>query len=272
MKIGVRVHDYGKGSPELIAKRLSDEGYEAVQLAIPKSIEGIESYDQVSDDLISRIRNAFSAKKIEVSVLGCYVDLSNPDNAIRLEAVRTFCRGLEVAVGLGARVTGTETSYEHLGKLEKRRRFPCLMESLEIINEKANSLNADFAIEPVAWNPLEDVETAREVTEKLGKHSRIILDLANVLENPNIIQQDSYWRYVFELLGDKISAIHLKDFVTDTDGKYRPMLLGEGVLQYDVLEEWLRGKESMPVLREEMNPETAAHDICFMQDMKRRTE
>lgn len=39
-------------------------------------------------------------------------------------------------------------------------------------------------------------------------------------------------------------------------------------MDYAVLTEWLKTRPEMPVLREEMNPSTAAQDLAFMRRMK----
>ena len=40
MKIGVRVHDFGKSNAETLAKKAKEVGFEAVQLVLNKAIEG----------------------------------------------------------------------------------------------------------------------------------------------------------------------------------------------------------------------------------------
>lgn len=271
MKIGVRAHDYGRGSVEEIAAVLKQEGYEAVQLAIPKSFAGVESYSDITAELLEEIHEVFTREQIEIAVLGCYMDLGNPDEKIRSKAVETFIQCMEFSKIVGAKVTGSETSYSHLSKLEKRRWHPYMMEALQQIAGAAERIDADFAIEPVGWHPLEDAETAREVLDALNsRHAKIILDPANILERPDLICQKNYWEYVLELLGDDIAAVHLKDFVMD-QGNYRGVLLGEGIMEYEVLEQWLKKHPDMPVLREEMVPKTAEYDLKYMRDMKNRT-
>ena len=55
----------------------------------------------------------------------------------------------------------------------------------------------------------------------------------------------------------------------DADGAYVAKLLGEGDMDYSVLKEWLKTRPDMPVLREEMDPATAAQDLAFMRRMQR---
>ena len=269
MKIGVRAHDYGRHGVADYATLLKKEGYEAVQLAIPKAFTGIEGYGDITEELCEQIREEFAKQEIEIAVLGCYMDLGNPDAEVRAQAVQTFKNCLHYNQIIGARVVGSETAYPHLSKLEKHCWFPHMMDSLKELRDEAERLNVRMAVEPVGWHPLEDAETARDILDELDSdHVKIIFDPANVLERPTEIVQPVYWKRCFELLGDYIEAIHLKDFTVDADGGYVAKLLGEGIMDYTALMEWLKTRPEMPVLREEMNPSTAAQDLAFMRRMK----
>ena len=271
MKIGVRAHDYGRHGVAEYATLLKQEGYEAIQLAIPKAFTGIESYADITESLCEEIREQFEKQQIEIAVLGCYMDLGNPNEEIRAQAVQTFKQCLHWSQIIGARVVGSETAYPHLNKLEKKAWFSPMMDSLKELRDEAEKCNVWMAIEPVGWHPLEDAETARDILQELdSNHVKIIFDPANVLERPGEICQPEYWKRCFALLGDYIESIHLKDFTVDEQGAYVPKLLGEGCMDYGVLMEWLKTRLDMPVLREEMNPLTAAKDLAFMREMKRQ--
>lgn len=120
MKIGVRAHDYGKMKIEDLARTLHETGYECAQLALPKAFIGIDSYENINLEKIDRIRNAFEKYQVEIPVMGCYMDLGNPDDEIRAKAVETFKKCLAWNKDLGATVVGTETAYPHLSKEEKK--------------------------------------------------------------------------------------------------------------------------------------------------------
>lgn len=268
MKIGVRAHDYGKHEVEVVADILKKEGYEAAQIAIPRSFTGVENFADINEELLFRINNAFVERNIEISVLSCYQDLGNPNEEIRRTAVEAFKKCLYYSKLVGARLVGSETSYAHLSKLEKHVWFPYMMDSLKRLAEEAEKQNVWMAIEPVAWHPLEDIETTREVLDALNsKHVKVIFDLANVLERPTEMNQSAYWKKCFSLIGDDIEAIHLKDFIIGENGEYIPKLLGEGIMDYHVLAEWLKTHPDIPVLREEMDPATAAADLAFMRKL-----
>ena len=50
MYIGLRAHDYGKQPLEDLFSKISGDGFHAIQLAIPKAIEGINSLDDVDEN------------------------------------------------------------------------------------------------------------------------------------------------------------------------------------------------------------------------------
>ena len=102
MKIGVRAHDYGRHGVADYAALLKKEGYEAIQLAIPKAFTGIESYSDITEKLCEEIHEEFAKQDIEIAVLGCYMDLGNPDEEIRTQAVKTFKNCLRFNQIIGA--------------------------------------------------------------------------------------------------------------------------------------------------------------------------
>ena len=88
MKIGCRAHDYGKHPAQELALILHNAGYQAAQVAVPKAIEGINDYQHISPEQLETLRSGFAAHDVEISVLGCYQDLSDPD----AENVPLLCR------------------------------------------------------------------------------------------------------------------------------------------------------------------------------------
>ncbi len=83
---------------------------------------GIEFYD-ITPAQLTDIRTAFAEAGIEISVLSCYQDLSNPDTAIRENAVAAVCRALHYQKAVGAKHVGSESACRDLTEDEKRR--PC---------------------------------------------------------------------------------------------------------------------------------------------------
>jgi len=92
-----------------------------------------------------------------------------------------------------------------------------------------------------------------------------------LLEHPEI-DQDAYWDEWLSELGDKIEAVHMKDFVLVENGEYIPVCLGEGVIRYERIIRWLKkNKPDIVIVREELQMETAQQDLKYMRELWENT-
>lgn len=270
MKIGVRAHDYGKRKIEEMAVLLRDEGYGAAQLVLPKAFMEIGGYGDVTPEILKRVRRAFERNDVEIPVLGCYMDLGNPDAQVREYAVRTLEQCLVWAKELGAGVVGTETAYPRLTRAEKQTWKPFMLESIERVMDTACREDVCLALEPVYWHPLTDLETTLEVVRMVGdeKHLRLIFDASNLLEFPDRTDQDALWTGWLEKIGRYVDVMHIKDFSLDRRGRYQPEPLGKGVMRYEAVSRWLEGqKREISLIREEMNLLFVKEDLAFMRNL-----
>lgn len=270
MKIGVRAHDYGKHTARELAQVLHREGFEAAQLAMPKAIAGIDSYRGITPNQLKEIRTAFVDNHIDIAVLGCYMDLGNPDASVRREAVESVKACLRYAVELGAKMVGSETAYPNLTAEQKKQWYPYAVDSVQRIVEKAQCLDAVFAVEPVAWHPLDSVEATLGLIRRVddSRHLRLIFDASNLLTSPGMTDQKTFWNGWLHAVGQYIDVLHIKDFTLDKNGWRCPTQLGHGLLRYDSIRRWLHSeKRELYLLREEMNPKFAKKDIAFLRSM-----
>lgn len=270
MKIGVRAHDYGRMEIEKMAEILHAQGYDGAQLALPKAFTGIRRYEDITLGHLERIRRAFEKYHLEIPVFGCYMDLGNPDPVVRDHAVRTLKKCLVYGKEVGAGVVGTETAYPHLNRQEKAQWYSYILDSIKRDAEEAVRLDVKLAIEPVYWHPLEHLEAVLDVMDQVGEpeHLRMIFDASNLLQFPDTTDQKAYWGEWLKYTGKYIEAMHIKDFYFDENGGYCPALLGKGVIQYETISYWLHeNRPDLFLLREEMNPESAAEDIEFMRGL-----
>ena len=111
MNIGVRAHDYGRHEPEELALILKNAGFDSCQLAMSKALNGMDaSVGKLNPGLCYNVRRAFEKHDIQISVLGCYIEPSLPDDEQRALQVARFCEHVMYARQLGANVIGTETT------------------------------------------------------------------------------------------------------------------------------------------------------------------
>lgn len=267
MKLGCRAHDYGRRSAAALAGLLREKGYNACQLAMPKALCTVDDYRAVNQDEACRIGEAFAAAGVGINVLGCYMDLSAPDEEVRRRAVENVAHCLSLQNAMQARAVGSESSYSHLCEEEKAARYPLLVDSVLRITEAAAKHGAVFAIEPVFWYPLDTPARTRQLLETVGdtEHLRLIFDAANVLKKRDQPRQSDLWRSWLEEFGTHITAMHIKDFVLDGDA-YCPRPLGGGVMDYSFLSRWVaENRPDMPLLREEVQLGSDVQDLAFLR-------
>ena len=73
MKIGVRVHDFGKSNANLLARQAKEVGFDAVQFVINKAIDGESgAAGTLNDEKVNAFYEAFNNEGIEICLLGAY--------------------------------------------------------------------------------------------------------------------------------------------------------------------------------------------------------
>ncbi|MDE7105903.1 MAG: sugar phosphate isomerase/epimerase, partial [Anaeroplasmataceae bacterium] len=73
MKIGVRVHDFGKSNPETLAKNAKTVGFDGVQLVLNKAVEGETGLPgTLSKEKARAIHQAFANENVEIFMMGAY--------------------------------------------------------------------------------------------------------------------------------------------------------------------------------------------------------
>ena len=272
MKLGVRAHDFGRMEPEELARSIADTGFEAAQLALTKAISGIYAFSDVTIPMLRRVRRAFDENRIEISVLGCYVEVGLPDKELRLREVEKFLLGLEQAKELGVTLAGTETTrFSTVPGAERLREeaYQNLKDSVLRMTERAEQLCVDIGIETVADHTLNSAELTRRLLDEVkSSRLRVIFDPVNILLSENdIMNQDKIFRGFLETAGMDIAAVHIKDIVFE-GGVKKWRNIGQGAVRYEPVFRWLRAnKPELPVLREHIKPENCSIDYEAMKSL-----
>lgn len=268
MKYGCRAHDYGKQSVGSLAQTLRTAGYDAAQLAIPRAIEGIDGYADIKEAHLSEIKKAFDTANIEISVLSCYMDLTAPDESVRLSGVENVFRRLHDLKVLGARQVGSETSHHTLTAAEKMSAVPHMLDSVLRIVEEAAKIDAVFAVEAVDFHPLDSPEVLHKLLDAVGDpvHLKVIFDPVNLLNADTVNRQKDAWQVWSQVIGQQLGAMHIKDACILPDGTRRQTPLGQGQMDYSVISAWLhRNYPDIPLIRDEVILPSAVDDLTFMR-------
>jgi len=273
MKIGVRAHDFGRfSSIAQQAETIKKAGFDCVQYALAKAIEGINHFDEITPEVLHEIKTAFTQHDVEISVLGCYIEPSLEDKSERLNNVRIFCDNLSHAKFLGVPIVGTETTALSINALQSKREgaLERLKDSVLRMAEKAEAENILIGIEPVVEHTLNTAALAKCLLDEVGSDKvRIIFDPVNMVL-PRIIQdQDRMFTRFFELLGDKIEVMHIKDTAIENNKKVWRKI-GEGVINYKLIFDWLKkNKPDIRLLREGVKMDSFHEDIIAMKNLSK---
>lgn len=273
MNYGMRCHDIcPKGSMDQVFDVVQENGINQIQLALGKSISEIDSeYGHYSPGLGRTISEKLKARGIHVSILGCYINPTNPDEAKRQEEVRKFIEHLKYAKAIGADMVGTETGrydaeFNVVPYTYTEGCYQLLLKSMREIVSAAEKLGVIVGIEAVHDHTLYSPEMMRRFLDDMDSPNvEAILDPVNLLSAENYRDQKSVIDKAFALYGDKISVIHVKDLKM-VDGQPDFEHVGDGLFDYEPLLKHLKAeKPYITMLLENSNPDRYHSDIEYLQ-------
>ena len=262
LRLGIRGHDMEEASFEEWVANIRKKGFCCTQLALKKAVHDFNvNNEALTPGMAMYMRQIFAENKVDVSVLGCYLNLADPNEERLRKTMDTYKANIRFAAMLGCGMVGTETGavneeykYEPANHTEEALEI-FIRNCREIVNY-AESMGVIFAIEPVYNHIVYDCRRARRVLDAIhSPNLQIIFDPVNVISVDNYKKQDELLEEAFDLLKDDIAAIHSKDFVIEGN-KVISRISGEGILNYDLLMKLLKkNKPLVHVLLEGTKPE-----------------
>jgi len=248
MKIGIRAHDFKVNTPEELAVLARHYEFNYLQLVLNKAF-GINIEDLTPSD-IEKLLEPFQKQKIKIALLGSYFNPVHSDLEFRNKNIARFKKHLELSKLFGTPYVGTETgsyqdspwTYHPRNHLEES-----YLEVREIIRDLvsyAEMVDACVLIEGAFNHLIYKPELLKRLVDEIpSKNLRVIVDLYNYLNINNYQEQREIFKRAIDLLKDKITVIHLKDFVV-SEGKLKQVGLGQGLMDYPYLIKTI--KENVP--------------------------
>jgi sugar phosphate isomerase/epimerase len=272
LQIGLRAHDYGTQlPPEQLADILAAYAPASIQLALAKALSGAPGPGGLSPGYARRIRRVLEARNIAVAVLGCYINPVHPDADIREAQLRNFEEHLRFARDFGCVLVGTETGScaPDCGfhpDTAKNETFDLLCASLERLLAVAEKCGSIVAIEAVAdQHTICSIEKMSEVLRRFPSPAlRVIYDPVNLIPRAGLAEsQERFFTRAFDAFGDKIAAIHAKDFVA---GKEKDLPAGTGELDWSALLGLIKArKNGVDILLENTSPQSGRQAMEFLR-------
>jgi len=199
-----------------------------------------------------------------LAVLGCYLNLTHPDEAAYRDILRRYRAHIQLARWMNAGCVGTETGNPNAAYTYDPARshtpeaLEMFMRRVAPVVECAENFGVTLAIEPVYTHIVHDGKAARKVLDTIRSDNlKIILDPVNLLHPDNVDRRDDVIREAIDLLGEDVVIIHMKDYQRG-ENKLVSMACGLGEMDYtDILRFAKHQKPFIQMTLEDTRPDNA---------------
>ncbi|WP_321387957.1 sugar phosphate isomerase/epimerase family protein [uncultured Enterococcus sp.] len=262
----VRGHDIsGNHSFTALPEKIKAVGIGNVQLALGMSFPELSSgKENISPGFGTFMKNTFMKQDVQIAILSCYINMIHPNEEIREEALQKFESYLKYAKYFGASMVASETGnvLEEIIYTEKNfteEAFEKAVVSIQRLVNCGEKYGMMVGIEPGLNHPIYSVEKMHDLVQRIDSdYLGVIMDATNLITVDNYQKQTEILQQAFDLFGEKIVAIHLKDFIIE-DEKVVPTAVGEGLMDVQgMLEIINKNKPLINIVLEETKDEKIA--------------
>jgi len=273
MRIGIRGHDIGHYKLNEIGAILAEKHLQTIQFVTEKIITEFKiTKGSMTPGMAEYIKNTLNKYDINISLLGCYINLANPDDKELNELLTTFKEHIRFAKYLGCNVVGTETGalnreYVYTEKNNTEEAFQRSLKSIKILVKEAEKFAVIVGIEGVAKHVMNTPEKLKRALDSVKSNNlQVIFDPINFIDENNYDKQDEIIKKSFDLFGDRIVIIHAKDFVYE-NGKIKQVSIGEGQFNYPLLLSLIKEKKPyIDIILEDTVPKDLDLSIKYIEE------
>ena len=250
MRLGVSARCFHKQQTvEELAKAVSDRGFDCVQLSLPETITAIDTgLGKLSPGMANYIGETFHKYGVQIANIECYINPVHPYEDERKRQINMFKERIRYARDFGCSIVSTETGSlnANLSFNEKNHGeevLQTLLRSLNELVEEAEKFGVMVCIEGVTFFVAHSPKRIRRILDEIDSNNlQIVFDPVNLLSVKNYKDQDSIIKESFDLFGDRIAILHIKDFLPGEE--YLKLAHeGEGLLNYELLLKLIKAKK-----------------------------
>lgn len=272
LNLGMRLHDTPQMGLEERLAYIERQGFTCAHAALGRLLDGEDSADAaLTPGLAMALKRMFWAHGIDFAVLGCYLNLANPDPAQLAAIQKRYKTHIRFAALAGCSVVGTETGapnteYRYVPESHTEEAYQAFMKGLRPVAEYAEKMGVIVAIEPVFTHIIYTPQMARRMLDEIGSPNlQIIFDPVNLLHISNYENRSRIVRDAIELLGEDIAVLHIKDFQVG-DGELIQTAAGEGIMEYDEILRFVKTRKPfIQCTMEETTPENAVKAAAYIR-------
>lgn len=274
MQLGIRLHDIEKAPLERRLQIANEQGFRCGHLALSKVISEYSTADSaLTPGFACYLKNLFAKSEIDIAVLGCYLNLANPNEESLKKNQARYLANIRFASLLGAGVVGTETGavneeYKYEERNHSEEALQIFIKNVKPVVEYAEKMGVIFAIEPVFKHIVCNPKRARQVLDEIASPNlQIIFDPVNMLDVSNYQNRAEIFHEAIELLGKDIAVVHIKDFKIEND-KLISVAAGTGEMDYsEIIRFMKKEKPYVHATLEDTVPDNAVTARKYIQEL-----
>lgn len=251
MKILIRPHDIGKGTADYLGKTAHEWGFDGVQLAIAKAVEGQSGNPgTLTPEVISEIRRGFNDHGVEIPLLGAYFNPVHSNKEKVESGAAKYADHLRHAAEFGAQFVASETGsynddkWTYNPKNQTEEAFAEVVKIFSPMPAAAREGGVCMALEGAWGHCMYKPEQLKRLADEIDpgqKNFRFIVDIYNYLYIGNHEERAKIFETALKLFQGKICAFHMKDYVV-SGGDLELAPLGQGIMGW---------KDFLPVIMKE---------------------
>ncbi|WP_148248990.1 sugar phosphate isomerase/epimerase [Enterococcus faecium] len=244
LNITIRGHDLSEVQTiEDLAEKTKEQGIHTLQLALGLSFpEILSGTNEINSGMGNYVKRVLEKQEVTVGILSCYINMIHPDLTIREELLTKFEQYLRYASSFGASMVASETGcvLPEIQYTEENFTDEAFAEAVSVIRrlvKAGEKYQMMVGIEPGLNHPVYSLARVEQLIQAVDSdYLGIILDPTNLITSSDYQEQVQLVEEAFERFGEKICAVHLKDFRVEQE-KIVPVNLGDGVIEYTKIKE-----------------------------------
>ncbi|HFM6804426.1 TPA: sugar phosphate isomerase/epimerase family protein [Enterococcus faecium] len=244
LNITIRGHDLSEVQTiEDLAEKTKEQGIHTLQLALGLSFpETLSGANEINSGMGNYVKRVLEKQEVTVGILSCYINMIHPDLTIRQELLTKFEQYLRYASSFGASMVASETGcvLPEIQYTEENFTDEAFAEAVSVIRrlvKAGEKYQMMVGIEPGLNHPVYSLARVEQLIQAVDSdYLGIILDPTNLITSSDYQEQVQLVEEAFERFGEKICAVHLKDFRVEQE-KIVPVNLGDGVIEYTKIKE-----------------------------------
>ncbi len=242
MKIGIRLHDVGKGLVPDVLDRCKNLGFDNVQLVFKKAFVDENNNPIIfNEETLKPVHEELVKRNINVAMLGAYFNPVHSNKELVKKNKDYFIDHLRLASQIDAKYVGTETGsynddkWTYNPKNQTEEGYLDTMSIFHELKDNAEKYQTTILMEPAWGHVIYSVDQLKRAVDELNSnYVKVTIDIYNLLYIGNYQDYKEIFIHALETFKEDIKIFHLKDFYVQDD-KLVQCGLGKGIIDFEFI-------------------------------------